>query len=113
MGFMQMMIPHHINAINMVKIMLKFSTFELRTQAGGSFYGVMWAVANVQGFEIHKFMNYLGSSENYTDVEVDGQKLTPDEHGNGADCDITALTDTEPLDIEPETPSEVVEAWDG
>jgi len=70
--FMQQMIPHHINAVNMAKLILKQSTPE---EIGSieDFEDILWNIINVQNFHIHQFRNYLNPDGNYLggDDEID------------------------------------------
>merc|ERR1711937_599702 len=73
--FMQQMIPHHINAVNMAKLVLKQSTQE-ELAAVEEFEDVLWTIINVQNFQIHSFRNYLNPENNYlgeTDDALDGE----------------------------------------
>jgi hypothetical protein len=59
--FMQQMIPHHQNAVNMAKIVMKTSTAEKITAAmdEDGLTDILWNIINVQNFQIHQFRNYL------------------------------------------------------
>jgi len=57
--FMQQMIPHHVNAVNMARIVLK-QVPEADVKKAEMF-DIMNAIINSQNYEIHYFRNYLGS----------------------------------------------------
>jgi len=59
--FMQQMIPHHENAVNMAKLLLKHATpEELATvDEEGGFEDILHDIINVQNYQIHQFRNYL------------------------------------------------------
>ena len=61
--FMQQMIPHHANAVNMARILLTqvdAATIESAIEEGG-LTDLLNDIINVQNFQIHQFRNYLGS----------------------------------------------------
>jgi len=62
--FMQQMIPHHINAVNMAKIVMKHTT-QAELDAVEDFESTLWNIINVQNFQIHMFRNYLNPEKNY------------------------------------------------
>jgi len=57
--FMQQMIPHHANAVNMAKILLKHVDGAMIDLA--MFTDMLNDMINVQNFQIHQFRNYLGT----------------------------------------------------
>jgi len=59
--FMQQMIPHHVNAINMAKLLMKHATPE---ELGGvdDLEGILLEIINVQNFQVHQFRNYLNAA---------------------------------------------------
>ena len=64
--FMQQMIPHHQNAVNMAKLLLKTKTSaELSTGAGeegedvGTLEDTLYSIINVQNYQVHYFRNIL------------------------------------------------------
>ena len=71
--FMQQMIPHHVNAVNMAKLLLKTSA----TAVAGveDLTGVLWAIVNVQSHQIRQFRDYLAGSAAYKKVAYQGMKL--------------------------------------
>jgi len=60
--FMQQMIPHHVNAVNMAKLLLKQSTQE-EIEAVEDLEGILHDIINTQNFQIHQFRNYLGRED--------------------------------------------------
>merc|ERR1711935_648564 len=62
--FMQQMIPHHVNAVNMAKIVMKQSTQE-ELDAVEDFESILWNIINNQNFQIHMFRNYLNPDGYY------------------------------------------------
>mmetsp|Transcript_29318 Transcript_29318/g.73204 ORF Transcript_29318/g.73204 Transcript_29318/m.73204 type:complete len:805 (-) Transcript_29318:704-3118(-) len=83
--FMQQMIPHHQNAVNMAKLVLRHVSSQAiacalddcsgATSAGaeggggseaggvttdGEFANILWDIINSQNYQIHQFRNYLG-----------------------------------------------------
>ena len=61
--FMQQMIPHHENAVNMAKTLLKLEAPAAITAAmdEDALTGILWNIINVQNFQIHNFRNYLNA----------------------------------------------------
>jgi len=60
--FMQQMIPHHQNAVNMAKILLKQAPNHDAIKSAMDEEGlvdILWSIINVQNFQIHQFRNYL------------------------------------------------------
>jgi hypothetical protein len=56
--FVQQMLPHHINAINMAKMLLKQEDPAKLASVEG-FEEILWSIVNVQNYEVHRFRNYL------------------------------------------------------
>jgi len=57
--FMQQMIPHHENAVNMAKVLMKQ---DMDAVSGvEDLEGTLYSIINVQNFQIHQFRNYLGA----------------------------------------------------
>lgn len=63
--FMQQMIPHHVNAIQMSKLILKQVSPPAITAAldDDGMTDVLIGIISVQNYHIHKFRNYLGSRD--------------------------------------------------
>lgn len=59
--FMQQMIPHHVNAVNMAKLLLKQATEE-EIDAVDDLEAILLDIINTQNFQIHQFRNYLGGN---------------------------------------------------
>jgi hypothetical protein len=57
--FMQQMIPHHNNAINMAKLLLKHET-PANIAAVDGLINILYDIINVQSYQVHQFRNYLG-----------------------------------------------------
>ena len=55
---MQQMIPHHQNAVNMAKLLLKQST-QAEIDAVEDLEDVLKSIINVQNFQVHYFRNNL------------------------------------------------------
>jgi len=62
--FMEQMIPHHLNAINMAKLLLKVDDSEVDEDLKG----ILWEIINVQNFQVHQFRNYLGAIRGNTGI---------------------------------------------
>merc|ERR1712048_366551 len=58
--FMQQMIPHHLNAVNMARLLLKQVEPE-DIDAVDDLADILHSIINVQNYQIHQFRNYLGS----------------------------------------------------
>merc|ERR1711998_471727 len=56
--FMQQMIPHHVNAVNMARIMLKHVNDDVKVHP--ELFHIMNGVVNSQNADIHAFRSYLG-----------------------------------------------------
>jgi len=70
--FMQQMIPHHINAINMARTTIKHDPTYEQVE---DFSDILWDVINVQGYQVHQFRNYLAQHTQYSSISHDGQSL--------------------------------------
>jgi len=55
--FMQQMIPHHANAVNMAKLLLKQGNAE--AQEVEDLKDILYDIINTQNYQIHQFRNYL------------------------------------------------------
>jgi len=62
--FMQQMIPHHQNAVNMARILLKLvpAASIAAAMEDDGFADILHRIVNEQNYQIHQFRNYLGSS---------------------------------------------------
>ena len=61
--FCQQMIPHHMNAVNMAKMLLKqVPRSEIEdAMDDGELTNILFGIINVQRFQVHQLRNYLGS----------------------------------------------------
>jgi len=59
--FMQQMIPHHANAVNMAKFLLKQGNAE--AQEVDDLKDILYDIINTQNYQIHQFRNYLNPKE--------------------------------------------------
>merc|ERR1719262_1779745 len=57
--FMQQMIPHHNNAVNMAKLLLKHGAQEVAEV--DDLEDILWGIVNVQNYQVHQFRAYLGA----------------------------------------------------
>merc|ERR1711935_134011 len=55
--FMEQMIPHHLNAVNMAKLLLKTDPDSVAATDG--LEDILWDIVNVQNYQVHQFRNYL------------------------------------------------------
>merc|ERR1712118_7698 len=62
--FCQQMIPHHVNAINMAKILLKTVPAQQVSAAmeEDGLTDILYSIIATQGYQVHKFRNYLGAN---------------------------------------------------
>jgi uncharacterized protein (DUF305 family) len=67
---MQQMIPHHINAVNMAKILMKFASSAVGQV--DDLTDILWSIVNVQMYQVHQFRNYLGGHTGYSNVRTNG-----------------------------------------
>merc|ERR1711907_440571 len=80
-AFMQQMIPHHQNAVEQAKIVLKFALADI--QAVEDMEDIVHSIINVQNYQINQFKNYLGAKA-IEDVvaaaesDLDTNQTTPD-----------------------------------
>lgn len=58
--FMQQMIPHHLNAVNMAKILLHQAPIEVADVE--DLESILYNIVNVQNYQVHQFRNYLGAN---------------------------------------------------
>jgi hypothetical protein len=77
--FMQQMIPHHKNAINMAKLLLRQVPAEDITSAmdEDKLTNILYDIISVQSFQVHQFRNYLGPLDLLTGVTVATAPPTP------------------------------------
>lgn len=67
-SFMQQMIPHHQNAVNMAKLLMKHGS-----DIDDELDETLRSIINVQNYQIHSFRNYLHPEKNY----LDGSNVVP------------------------------------
>ena len=78
--FMQQMIPHHLNAVNMAKVVLKHAPTEVA--AVEDLEDMLWNIINVQNYQVHQFRAYLGSHIQYGATAIPaGGSLTAESLG--------------------------------
>ena len=101
--FMQQMIPHHANAVNMAKILLKHA--ETEVAAVEDLEDIMWGMINVQNFQIHVMRNYLASHTAYGDTIHDGVPLLATSVGEHCEStlDVDVVIPTQSQNLSPTT----------
>ena len=85
--FMQQMIPHHVNAVNMAKLLLKQAS-QVELDAVEDLENILYDIINTQNFQIHQFRNYLNSEGKLlhdSDV-VPPTALDDHDHDHDHDC---------------------------
>lgn len=83
--FMQQMIPHHVNAVNMSKLLMKQAMAEV--DAVEDLEGILYDIINTQNFQILQFRNYLGGEGKLlhdSTVVPPTAKESHDDHGTSA-----------------------------
>jgi uncharacterized protein (DUF305 family)/plastocyanin len=88
--FCHQMIPHHQNAVNMAKVLMKsVSAADISAAMDeDGLTDILWGIINVQNFQIHQFRNYLGGSDDYKAAKDDtGTALSAT--SLGTHCDST------------------------
>merc|ERR1719265_1851836 len=78
--FSKQMIPHHINAVNMAKLLLKFDAAAV--SAVEDLEDILWGIINVQNNQVHEFRNYLGGHAANITVEWNDQDCAPSDGGD-------------------------------
>jgi len=82
--FMQQMIPHHTNAVNMARLLLKFPDEE---EMDEDLTHILYGIINQQNFQIHQFRNHLGSVQYTQDAcSLVGTACSNDEDCMGAEA---------------------------
>ncbi|CAE7625171.1 unnamed protein product [Symbiodinium pilosum] len=101
--FMQQMIPHHANAVNMAKILLKHA--ETQVAAVEDLEDIMWGMINVQNFQIHVMRNYLANHAAYGDTIHDGVPLLATSVGEHCEStlDVDVVIPTQSQNLSPTT----------
>jgi len=90
--FMHQMIPHHMNAVNMGRLMLK--TMDATTIQASGLEDTIYSVINSQMYQMHFFRKYLGT----TGSTYASQRNTLDDHMHGPHCDAGKIVDIEALE---------------
>merc|ERR1719201_2452332 len=67
--FIHQMIPHHQNAVNMAKAVLKTNTLDASDEGDLEMENMMWAIINGQNFQIHQMQDYL-AEKNYVESDI-------------------------------------------
>merc|ERR1719359_1578586 len=67
--FIHQMIPHHQNAVNMAKAVLKTNTLDASDEGDLEMEHMMWAIINGQNFQIHQMQDYL-AEKNYVESDI-------------------------------------------
>merc|ERR1719201_475405 len=67
--FIHQMIPHHQNAVNMAKAVLKTNTLDASDEGDLEMENMMWAIINGQNFQIHQMQDYL-AEKNYAESDI-------------------------------------------
>merc|ERR1739849_64121 len=83
--FMQQMIPHHENAVQMTKLLLKHTPQD-ELDAVEGLGDILHGIINVQNFQVHQFRNYLNPEGNL----LEGSSVVPPifaDDGSGSDGD--------------------------
>jgi len=57
--FIHQMIPHHQNAVNMAKALLKTGTLDESVEEDADMLGIVHSIINVQNFQINQMQGYL------------------------------------------------------
>merc|ERR1719171_2856206 len=67
--FIHQMIPHHQNAVNMAKAVLKTNTLDASDENDLEMEHMMWAIINGQNFQIHQMQDYLAAKD-YVESDI-------------------------------------------
>jgi hypothetical protein len=67
--FIHQMIPHHQNAVNMAKALLKTNTLDASDEGDREMENMMWAIINGQNFQIHQMQDYL-AEKSYAESDL-------------------------------------------
>ena len=60
--FMQQMIPHHLNAISMAKILMKTAAATIpAAMEDDGLTDILYSIVNTQGYQVHQFRNYVAA----------------------------------------------------
>jgi len=98
------MIPHHINAVNMAKLLLK-QTPQEELDAVEDLEEILYNIINTQNFQIHQFRNYLNPDGQLLDAGVtnvvppliegsdEGDEAEMEEMGEEGEADCQSIPD--------------------
>ena len=57
--FIHQMVPHHNNAVNMAKILLKMDVLDPEDEDDAGMIDMLWAIINAQNYQNHNMEAYL------------------------------------------------------
>ena len=57
--FIHQMVPHHNNAVNMAKILLKMDVLDAEDEDDAGMIDMLWAIINAQNYQNHNMEAYL------------------------------------------------------
>ena len=57
--FIHQMVPHHNNAVNMAKILLKMDVLDADDEDDAGMIDMLWAIINAQNYQNHNMEAYL------------------------------------------------------
>ena len=89
--FMQQMIPHHVNAVNMAKLLLKHAPTEVAQVE--DLEDILWSIVNVQNYQNHNMRNYLGGHSTFGSISHDGVPLSATSVGEHCDDTLNVAVD--------------------
>ena len=72
--FLEQMIPHHLNAVNMAKLLLKTDLDSVAATDG--LEDILWDIVNVQNYQVHQFRNYLEANTGNAGIASDDSGLS-------------------------------------
>jgi len=96
--FMHQMIPHHMNAVNMGRLILKI--MDTKTLKTSGLEDVVYSVINAQMYQIHFFRKYLGTSGPYNEALTESKNDFND-HMHGPHCDYGKIDKIKALETWP------------
>ena len=72
--FLEQMIPHHLNAVNMAKLLMKTDPDNVTATDG--LEDILWDIVNVQNYQVHQFRNYLEANTGNAGIASDDSGLS-------------------------------------
>ena len=72
--FLEQMIPHHLNAVNMAKLLMKTDLDSVAATDG--LEDILWDIVNVQNYQVHQFRNYLEANTGNAGIASDDSGLS-------------------------------------